>query len=406
MSDMTFFPIDTATLALSRGLSQIMLAALVFYLGSRDRTVSGPRYWALGFLLNGIALFTFAVNSPALNPWLNLVNHLLTGFGGCAVLIGFWYFGELAVNWFALALVGGVPMLSIALWEFYLPNARLRILFTAVSQLIFYFFLQRSLAKPSHSEVAGVNAWLRRTVFVYMGIFVWSYGNLVGVLPASAAFISPTYHRALFSVCSLLFMLTLAVGCLGMQFLRLAAVNADLAITDWLTDLFNRRGLTAFVDRDDLRRQRDGGTSAVICIDIDRFKDVNDQHGHAVGDRVLQALATILRRQVRKIDLVGRLGGDECVVVLIGGDEVLALEVAERIRVACEQETVALSDKQALNFTISAGVAEIPTMSSTMAELARADAALYVAKQSGRNCVVCASTLRPIVHARGNAAQA
>jgi diguanylate cyclase (GGDEF)-like protein len=155
------------------------------------------------------------------------------------------------------------------------------------------------------------------------------------------------------------------------------------AITDPLTGAFNRRHmhdlLLAAVDR----KRRCGEQASLLLIDIDRFKALNDGAGHAHGDRVLQAVAALVRHRLRRIDALFRPGGDEFVVLLSGAWVSDAGAIAEQFRGAVERADLG-GDR---SVSISVGVAELGDDDSTVDWLAAADAALYEAKHAGRNRV-------------------
>ncbi|MGA2828297.1 MAG: GGDEF domain-containing protein [Streptosporangiaceae bacterium] len=128
---------------------------------------------------------------------------------------------------------------------------------------------------------------------------------------------------------------------------------------------------------------------ALLLLDLDHFKQVNDQYGHAAGDQVLAGVGTALRSVLRARDFAGRNGGEEFAVLLPDTDIAAALEIAERIRVAIAEVTLPGTD---VPVTVSIGVAGFPGHASTLERLDRlADAALYVAKRQGRNRVELAS---------------
>ncbi|HEX3862896.1 MAG TPA: PleD family two-component system response regulator [Stellaceae bacterium] len=166
--------------------------------------------------------------------------------------------------------------------------------------------------------------------------------------------------------------------------------SLSLALTDELTGLYNRRYVFAHLS-ELLGRTTEGGPNmALMMFDIDHFKQVNDQHGHPAGDDVLRELATRAVRQVRSVDLVGRIGGEEFVVVMPETSLAGALVVAERLRAAVADETFVLRENGIeLKVTVSIGVAVTSETLETQDELLkRADDALYTAKNSGRNQVV------------------
>jgi diguanylate cyclase (GGDEF)-like protein len=158
-----------------------------------------------------------------------------------------------------------------------------------------------------------------------------------------------------------------------------------LAVTDPLTGAFNRRGFFELAGRELDRASRFQHPLSAIMLDIDRFKRVNDTHGHAVGDQVLAATAARLRAELRKIDILGRYGGEEFAIILPETAGENAREVGERLRRSVEQSTIAYGATR-LGVTISLGIVSLGTERLTVEELlARADQALYAAKQSGRN---------------------
>lgn len=174
-----------------------------------------------------------------------------------------------------------------------------------------------------------------------------------------------------------------------------------LAHYDSLTDLPNRVLLDDRVQGALQRLQRQGGELALIFLDLDRFKPVNDAYGHTVGDELLQKVAERIRQQVRATDTVSRVGGDEFVVLLEQVSGVReAVAVAEKIRHALAEPFV--WDGRTVRVAATMGVALAPHHGKTSAELTRkADTAMYAAKAGGRNCVVVYSDQLPLVHPMG-----
>jgi len=165
------------------------------------------------------------------------------------------------------------------------------------------------------------------------------------------------------------------------------AVLAQTTV-DPLTAVSNRATVLGYLERHfDLARRHRRPLSVILC-DLDHFKDVNDHHGHAAGDLVLQRFGTILMARLRGSDQGGRIGGEEFLVVLPETQKHEALNVAEDVRKALEMESALTADGQTLKVTCSLGVAQIQDGDSNGgALLARADVALYRAKGLGRNRV-------------------
>ncbi len=159
------------------------------------------------------------------------------------------------------------------------------------------------------------------------------------------------------------------------------------ARTDGKTGLLNAAAWQREAETEIVRARRTGQTLALIILDIDHFKQVNDKHGHLVGDRVLAGVAATLRSQVREYDVVGRFGGEEFVVLLPNTEVVEARNVAERLRMHVAHMAVPVNDA-AITVTVSAGVAVMNLHGEDLLDLlAAADLALYRAKELGRDRV-------------------
>ena len=154
----------------------------------------------------------------------------------------------------------------------------------------------------------------------------------------------------------------------------------DLAIRDYLTGMYNRRLFMTALEKEFYRSKRYKTPMALIMIDIDDFKEVNDKHGHQYGDRILQTVGEIIRRQSRDADVAARYGGEEFIVLTHGTEIEHASRLADRLRVAISESGV----------TVSCGVAHYPNENSRFPDdlIRLSDEALYEAKKRGKNLVV------------------
>lgn len=160
-----------------------------------------------------------------------------------------------------------------------------------------------------------------------------------------------------------------------------------MSITDYLTNVANRRHFMERFRQEFNRAKRFGFPLSFIIIDIDFFKKINDTYGHLVGDEILRNVAKVLADKIREIDFIGRYGGEEFVIFLPEAPHDAAIRAAERLRTAIEKEIFKAYD-ESLNVTISAGVSTYPLYCADKDELIeKADAALYSAKEQGRNMV-------------------
>jgi diguanylate cyclase (GGDEF)-like protein len=167
---------------------------------------------------------------------------------------------------------------------------------------------------------------------------------------------------------------------------------------DALTGLFNRRAAAERLALERARATRLYTPLSVLMLDIDHFKRINDRWGHAAGDRILLALADVLRHGLRASDLCVRHGGEEFLVILPGDSATQAFEGAERIRNEVAQLEVPL-DGGIESITVSIGIATFDGIESGGQLIARADAALYRAKQNGRNRSIAAEKVRSVASA-------
>lgn len=174
---------------------------------------------------------------------------------------------------------------------------------------------------------------------------------------------------------------------------RLEQELEDRATTDFLTGLANRRRFNELLAAELTRLKRfRSQRAALLMLDLDHFKAINDGHGHAAGDRVLQRFGELLRERMRATDEGGRLGGEEFALLLPGAGLEDALAIAEALRERVEQTPVASDGGEDIRFTISIGVTTLDAGDEAIdTALKRADQALYAAKANGRNRVETAA---------------
>jgi diguanylate cyclase (GGDEF)-like protein len=178
------------------------------------------------------------------------------------------------------------------------------------------------------------------------------------------------------------------VGRIGAQLENDRRMLADLAMRDGLTKLLNHRMFYTLLEKEVARSRRYEKPLAVLMLDIDHFKRVNDTYGHVAGDMILAGLSDITGKQVRNVDSACRYGGEEISVILPETGMEAAAPVAERIRSAIEAHRFDIGDGKSISITVSIGVASLPAQETSVEKLvAVADKALYEAKEGGRNRV-------------------
>lgn len=181
------------------------------------------------------------------------------------------------------------------------------------------------------------------------------------------------------------------LGVVGKRLERDQHILRELASHDGLTGLYNHRMYYVRLDEEFIRRHRTGIPISVLLLDIDHFKQVNDQYGHLAGDMVLKTLSGLVMRSCREMDIACRYGGEEITVILPETDADGALEIAERLRKTIEAQLFELGDSKNGHITVSIGVATSSESLGTSSALTEsADRAMYRAKEQGRNRVECA----------------
>ena len=171
----------------------------------------------------------------------------------------------------------------------------------------------------------------------------------------------------------------------------------EQAIRDPLTGLFNRRYLEESLQRELHRAERHSHSIALIMLDIDHFKQVNDTYGHEAGDVVLKNIAALLQEYSRKSDIACRFGGEEFILILPETTLEVAIQRAEALRQAVMAHHVSIEKEEIKNLSISLGVASFPQHGQSIKEImGEADQALYKAKVKGRNRVVVAEKVKKV----------
>jgi diguanylate cyclase (GGDEF)-like protein len=161
-----------------------------------------------------------------------------------------------------------------------------------------------------------------------------------------------------------------------------------LASIDSLTAIYNRRHFFDLAEREFKRSLRFERPLAMIMMDVDNLKKVNDSYGHPAGDRTLYEIAKICLHELRDVDILGRYGGDEFIVLFPETSPAQATSIAERVRVEIQDAKITLPNNAVISVTISLGVVSLDSSCSSLSLLVeRADQALYKSKQSGRNQV-------------------
>lgn len=256
-----------------------------------------------------------------------------------------------------------------------------------------------ALAKSRAIAAVLADAKLKRAWLALTGltaVFVAGYLVYAGVTlaaPASLAHVSRALVPAVFCLGGIFVGLTFWLAARTVDDLRRVALLERESVTDALTGLYNRRHFERRLAEEFSRARRRGQTLALLLLDLDRFKRINDAYGHPAGDAVLRDFASRCLACVRENDVVARYGGEEVAVIAADADAGAARRLAERLRqsvlsTALELRGDAYPQGLSIAYTVSVGVAVLDAaMADPGALLGAADAALYQAKREGRNRV-------------------
>lgn len=250
-----------------------------------------------------------------------------------------------------------------------------------------------------------------RGVTLYLMLAIGGVGLLHGMrvvvygtgLVQPVSMLQPSAWGLFFIVCGSVTVPALFLALLLMVQTRLSEQMQAALTFDSLTHVYSRRSILDELDRELQRCERSGGQLAVLVLDIDHFKSINDRYGHAAGDTALRHYAQVVQNAVRSSDRFGRLGGEEFVLLMVDSDPACAVVQAQRVCDALRDTPLYLQGGE-VPMTTSGGLATYQSGDSADVILARADVALYRAKEEGRDRVEMAFSVRGASRPQGGEA--
>ena len=260
---------------------------------------------------------------------------------------------------------------------------------------LFHLSTQWVLKGAADSDLLICYTFLPLLIIAMHSIFPLTLAEGIGLAGFTIVLLSldELSNNSLFSIRGLghLWLLCLIMGVA--IWAQLSQLHIELKMhhqssTDPLTGLLNRRTLMKLLKHEKQRHQRHKRPSSLMLLDLDHFKQVNDCHGHAMGDRVLQRFSQILRDQTRGSDFLARYGGEEFIVIMPETSAEEAKVLAERIHQANHRLPLPTVSGEPLFFTVSIGISEFSETETLECTLNKTDMALYQAKDEGRNCTI------------------
>ena len=345
-------------------------------------SIRGLGCWALAPLVCMSATLVYGLEGLWPTWLVSLLGNGLIFLGVALFYFGSRQFHNEPLHWRGWALTTALTLGAIGWFALVQPDYRLRVTFFTLHMVALLSAHVRLLLRGGTGFATRFTATvltLQAAVLVARALGSWWLDA-----PDTARF-APTGLHAFYLSAYTFTLLLVAIGVLLMASERLRAEFEHLARHDGLTGALTRRALLEGGERELQRWQRYGRPLSLLLLDIDHFKQINDRHGHLAGDRVLADAVAQMRGVLRRVDLLGRYGGEEFVALLPETGVAAALAVAERMRAALAAQP-AIEGRPAC--TASIGVTTVAAGDAGLdALLARADAALYRAKRAGRNRV-------------------
>jgi len=317
-------------------------------------------------------------------------------FAACLAAMGIQRFYERPVSWRATWLFTGLTCVGLIVFVEIYDSMSMRVLVYSIGQsLPFTMTLQLLFGRHdgrAHpgARLAGVVSCLIIAIYATRAI-----GNLLGI---DFSFVRSSMGQGVLTLALVFLSMAFNFGFLLMAIDRLRDEVADLALLDDLTGVGNRRQLVQRLTEECARSERSGEPFALLVIDIDGFKQVNDTHGHAAGDACLQHFTLMAQTRLRTGDLLARTGGDEFCIVLPSSTSREGAMIARRVLEVCRQDAEGCSGTD-IPIAVSIGVAQWTADVGAFPDrlIAAADHALYAAKKDGKNRYAAYDPSPPLV---------
>ncbi|VIO68865.1 Phytochrome-like protein cph2 [Bradyrhizobium ivorense] len=314
-----------------------------------------------------------------------LVAGTLMVFAACLAAMGIERFYGKPVTWRRTALTTALTFAGLAVFIFAHDSMPLRILVYTVGQVTPFALTLRLLLSPENGRVSPGARLAGIVACVLIAIYAL---RLVGALlqPGEFSFVRFNASQSLVILLMVFLAMALNFGFLLMAIDRLRNEVADLALLDDLTGVGNRRHLLQRLTEECARSDRSGDPFALLVIDLDGFKGINDTHGHAAGDACLQHFTLMAQTRLRPGDMLARSGGDEFCIVLPSSTLREGAMIARRVVEVCRADAAQCTGKD-IPIAVSIGVAQWTREIGMHPErlIAAADHALYDAKKGGKN---------------------
>jgi len=386
--------LDVRTMMVMISVMTLLFSGLLLLAGLHAGNIRGMRQWALASLCISFGMgLAYTQRVAPGNGWVIACGAALVAGGMSLQLNGIKAFKEERSNWRMSSLFIGLMFAQSVWFSVIHPDVNTRVVANSLLFAVMNAVCARTLLVRIESPLRTAY-WFTGTAFAVQGLLFMIRSGMVLFAPTvTHGLYEPSPINPVSFFVGSVTQLCLTFGFVLMLNYRLATDLHKLASRDVLTGALNRRSLEAEAAGLQARYTRTGDTLAVMLLDVDHFKLINDDYGHPVGDAVLQSLAAVVQNAIRNCDYFARYGGEEFCILLPSTTEAQALIMAERLRQAYAAMTMDVGGK-ILRSTISIGIADSTQVGLAFPVLvAAADRAMYRAKRDGRNRVVRYSEL-------------
>lgn len=381
--------LDLRTMMVMISALSLLFSGLLALVGLNAGEVRGVRQWALGSLCIGLGLaFSYTQLQPPADPWALVFGASLALTGTGFQFSGIQLFKTGTCNRYIPWLLAGLALYQNIWFCILRPDIHGRVIANSILFFLINAASARALFVPVEQPLRTAY-WFTGASFAIVSAMFLFRATVIFLLPANTygLYVQIPLNPVSFFIGGMTQM-SIVFGFVLMLNYRMAVEYQQLASTDALTGAMNRRSLELEATRLLARCSRSGETLAVMMIDVDHFKSINDRYGHLVGDEVLRHLTAIAEKSIRSGDYLARYGGEEFCILLPDSGEHDAWILADRLRQVFATTAIQCAG-ESLRSTISIGIADSEHAGLEFnALMVAADKAMYRAKQDGRNRVM------------------
>ena len=384
--------LDYRTMLFMSGLLAVMLSILLLAINRRTATLHGLTSWACANIFVGIAVFIFILDTISIDMRA-LVGGICMVFGTSFYFLAIITFEQtISLKKQPIIFFGALIFINICIFLM-IKNTYVSVLFNTGLCIILSISTALLLLKYSPHRKSLEHRFTGLLFLVFAGLTLYRLTIASTDQDNPIEYLTHWNHNEVTFLACMLSVLAINFGYIEMLYAKITEQLGHAAGHDWLTGAMNRGNLEKTYDIIKAISIRAKQEQAMLLMDLDQFKRINDNYGHLFGDKVICAFVHVAKEAMRKSDVIGRYGGEEFCILMPNANEEAAMLLAERIRYKFENYPLAFHDK-AIYSTVSIGVCDSKQVGREFnAMFAAADQSLYAAKLAGRNKVIIYSSI-------------